>query len=90
MKETKTQTIFLKSTSSDHGHQGSTEINRSWVIEKTIGGADEVVLVKDYQKITFATGAIRDQSEDRYSVSVEDLIAFFEKNGTRTSRTGPA
>lgn len=82
------QILLLKYTSSDHGHQGSTEINRSWALEMV--GEKEVALVKDYQKITFATGAIRDQSEDRFTVSVDDLIAFFEKNGTRKSRTGPA
>lgn len=77
------QSILLSFTSSDHGHQGSREVHRSRRLEFTDGEKD-ISLVEEYKKITFKDERILDQSEERITVSLEDLVAFIEQHGTRS------
>ena len=75
--------LTIKSKYHESGHHGSTEVRQSWVIETD--GEQEVVLVHTRTTSDFPTDSVLNRTVDRLTVSVEDLIAFFEKNGTRKS-----
>lgn len=53
-----------------------------------MSGEQEVVLVATCMRSDFPSDTVFERTDDRLTVSVDELIAFFSKNGTRKS-AGP-